>query len=101
MRAGVRANSVDKIYTGHLCSIIVPIITSLQTVVTINGIPGVVLGSIVEPHSIKAGSSCIPHTATVTSASDKVTFGGIPAARIGDDADQGAIITGSPSVFIG
>ena len=86
----------DKVYTGHLCTIIVPIITTLA--------PGVFLGSALAPHSIKAGSSCVPHPGQIVNPKAGFVFIGpsfIPAARIGDSADLGAIITGSPLVFIG
>lgn len=99
MKAAVRLQ--DKVYTGHLCSIIVPLISTPQSLVTINNIDAVVLGAALEPHSIDAGSTCVPHAGIVTTASTKVTMGGIPAARLGDDADLGKIITGSPNVFIG
>jgi len=93
----------DNIVTGHPCTAIAKIgPTPLQTNVLINGIPAAIVGTMIEPHKFLPGSSCVPHVGQVVNAgSSKVTAGGIPIGRIGDSADLGAIIQGSPSVFIG
>ena len=99
MQAAARIG--DNVSTGHLCSIIVPIATTPQSNVFINNKLAVVVGATLEPHSILSGGSCIPHAATVTAGSGSVFINSIAVSRIGDAADMGAIITGSPSVFIG
>lgn len=92
----------DKVFTGHLCTTIVSIITTPAVNVFINGIPAAVVGAGLEPHTIKSGSSCVPHPNQVVNAgSSKVFINGIPAARIGDSADLGTITSGSPTVFMG
>tara|TARA_R110000868_G_scaffold295032_3_gene555449 strand:- start:323 stop:625 length:303 start_codon:yes stop_codon:yes gene_type:complete len=99
MKAAARIG--DNVYTGHLCSIIVPLLVPSQSGVFINGVLAATVFAELEPHSILSSGSCVPHTGTVISGSTKVTFGGLAAARIGDPADLGNIITGSPNVFIG
>lgn len=93
----------DKIITGHLCTIVAKIgPTPIQTKVTINSMIAAVKGDMIEPHKFLPGSSCVDHPLQkVKEGSSTVTIGGIPAARIGDKADEGAIIKGSPNVFIG
>lgn len=100
MKAAARIG-LDKAYTGHLCSIIVPIQGSLQSSVYINGVNGAVVGDMLQPHKIKVGKKCLPHTAVINAGSSKVFFQGIPSARIGDSADMGSVTTGSPTVYIG
>ena len=60
-----------------------------------------VVGDVIAPHTILAGSSCVPHAAVTGPGSTKVFCGGFPANRVGDVADMGAIISGSTKVIIG
>ena len=91
----------DAIVTGHACSTTSTIAVSLQTKVIISFSIAAVSGSIIAPHTILSGDSCIPHAATTGFGSSKVFFGGLPANRVGDPADMGAIISGAPNVIIG
>lgn len=92
----------DSILTGHPCSTTSTILTSLQAKVRVAGLqPAAVSGSIIAPHTILAGDSCVPHAATTGFGSAKVFFGGLPANRVGDPADMGVILTGAPNVIIG
>jgi uncharacterized Zn-binding protein involved in type VI secretion len=91
----------DKIITGHTCSPVSSIISTLQAKVIIGGLPAAVSGSAIAPHFIRAGKFCVPHVAFTSMGSSKVFIGGISANRIGDSADFGCIISGSPKVLIG
>ena len=93
---------VDKIATGHPCTAIAKIKIKALDTVLIGGKPIALLGDLIEPHTIKAGNSCVSHPAAIINAgSSKVFVGGIPVARIGDSADMGAIISGSSNVYAG
>jgi len=92
----------DRIITGHPCSGTSTIAVSLQAKVRVAGLtPGSVSGSIIAPHTILVGDSCVPHAATTGFGSPKVFYGGLPANRVGDNADMGVIISGAPNVIIG
>lgn len=96
----------DTIATGHPCtpvSTIDPAGAPLQTKVVIQGQVAAVIGSLVTPHTLLSGGSCIPHPSPVTvlTGSAKVSFGGILAARVGDSVDLGAITSGASKVIIG
>ncbi len=98
------ARVLDQVITGHPCSAITTIISTLQDKVFIEGSLGAVVGSPLDPtHTILTGGSCVPHPGmVVNTGSTKVFFGGIPAARVGDSADiSGAVSSGSAKVFIG
>lgn len=100
------ARVTDNVNTGHLCTTIVPIVTTPQTQVFIGPefLLAAVVGATLAEHTIKAGSSCVPHPGQIVNPKAGNVFigpGFIPAARIGDSADLGAIITGSPLVFYG
>jgi len=96
---------VDKILTGHLCSMTANItgpgaVGSFGTVV-IAGSIAACAGDLIAPHTIRSGRQCVPHGAVINSGSLRVNAAGRPMARIGDSADAGAVITGSFRVFIG
>ena len=91
----------DAIITGHACSATSTIAVSLQSKVFISFSIAAVSGSIIAPHTILVGDSCVPHAATTGFGSSKVFFGGLPANRVGDPADMGVIISGVPNVIIG
>jgi len=93
--------TVDKIITGHACSVTAGIQGALSTKVTIGGNPIAVQGDAIAPHTILSGSSCVPHSAVINAGSSKVFAQGIPVARIGDSADAGAVNSGSSNVFAG
>jgi len=93
---------VDSIATGHACSSTAKIKNKSDDRVTIGGKPVALVGDLIQIHSIKSGKSCVPHpTAVINAGSSKVFVGGIAVARIGDSADQGAVISGSSSVYAG
>lgn len=91
----------DAIATGHPCTPVSTIASTLQTKVNIQGSLAAVLGAPITVHTILVGPNCVPHGSVVSGGSSKVTIQGIPASRIGDGADAGAIISGSAKVFIG
>jgi uncharacterized Zn-binding protein involved in type VI secretion len=92
----------DKIITGHTCSPVSSIISTLQAKVIIGGSPAAVSGSLIAPHLIRSGKFCVSHLNVTTGlGSTKVFFAGKSANRIGDSADMGCIISGSPKVLIG
>ena len=101
MPAASRAQSVDRIATGHPCTGIAPIQGTLNNKVFIEGTKAAVKGDAIVPHTILVGIICVPHGAVVNTGSQKVFCEGIPLGRIGDSADAGAIISGSRKVFAG
>lgn len=95
------ARVTDAIATGHACTPVSAIASTLQTKCNIQGQLAAVIGAPIQVHTILVGPNCVPHASTVAGGSSKVTIQGIPASRIGDSADAGAIISGSAKVFIG
>lgn len=94
--------TVDKITTGHPCTVVAGIKGALQDKVTIGGKPVAIVGDAIAPHTILVPiPACVPHSAVVNAGSSKVSIGGIPVARIGDSADMGSIISGSSKIFAG
>lgn len=95
----------DTLATGHGCDPTSTLLTPLQYTVRVNGILASVVGTPVAPHTIENPSpppACIPHSNQIlNSGSATVRIQGIPVGRIGDSADLGAMIQGSPNVFIG
>lgn len=92
---------VDIISTGHPCDATASIAGQLQNKVFVNGAPAAVRGDAIATHTILVGGVCVPHGASINAGSSKVFVAGIPIARVGDSADQGAVATGSGSVFAG
>ena len=101
MPAVARAQNKDSISTGHGCDAIAQILGTLQTKVYVNDTIAAVRGDAIAPHTILAGTICVPHASVINAGSSKVFFEGIEAARIGDSADAGSVITGSSNVFAG
>jgi uncharacterized Zn-binding protein involved in type VI secretion len=96
---------IDKIITGHLCSLIAGIQGPGAQgpngkVIVAGGIASVATDQIA-PHTIRSGKACVPHSAVVNQGSAKINAAGRPLARIGDSADSGRIISGSFRVFAG
>ena len=60
------ARITDKIITGHTCSQVSTIATSLQVKVLIGGLPAAVAGSAIAPHTIRVGKSCVSHAVSYT-----------------------------------
>ena len=95
------ARITDTILTGHPCDVTSNIVASKAVNVFFQGQMAAVVGDVIAPPSILAGSSCVPHAAVTGPGSTKVFCGGFPANRVGDVADMGAIISGSTKVIIG
>jgi len=96
---------IDKIITGHLCSMIAgisgPGATGPTGRVFVNGSLAACAGDVIAPHTIRSGRKCVPHGAIINTGSTRVNAAGRPMAKIGDSADRGIIISGSFKVFIG
>lgn len=95
------ARNTDDILTGHPCDVTSTIVATKAVKVFIQGQMAAVTADAIAPHTILAGSSCVPHAAVTGPGSSKVFCGGFPANRVGDVADMGAIISGSTKVIIG
>ena len=95
------ARNADKILTGHPCDVTSTIVATKAVKVFIQGQMAAVTADAIAPHTILAGSSCVPHAAVTGPGSSKVFCGGFPANRVGDVADMGVIISGASKVIIG
>ena len=95
------ARNTDKILTGHPCDVTSTIVATKAVKVFIQGQMAAVTADAIAPHTILAGSSCVPHAAVTGPGSSKVFCGGFPANRVGDVADMGVIISGASKVIIG
>jgi uncharacterized Zn-binding protein involved in type VI secretion len=91
----------DIISTGHACDGTAGIFPPLQTTVIIENKYAAIRGNSIAPHTILAGTVCVPHSAVINAGSSTVFIGGIPVARLGDSADGGSVISGSGTVFVG
>jgi uncharacterized Zn-binding protein involved in type VI secretion len=93
----------DPTTTGHGCD---PVTTvtgptgAIPNTVNANGIPIEVKGNPTVVHLIPGGGGCVPHVAEINVGSPNVFIHGIPVARQGDSTDGGALISGSPNVFV-
>lgn len=96
---------IDKIITGHLCSLIAgiqgPGAQGANGKVIVHGGIASVEDDQIAPHTIRSGRACVAHDAKVNKGSAKINAAGKALARIGDSADQGRIISGSFKVFAG
>jgi len=95
------ARNTDKILTGHPCDVTSTIVATKAVKVFIQGQMAAVTADAIAPHTILAGTSCVPHPAVTGPGSSKVFCGGFPANRVGDVADMGVIISGASKVIIG
>lgn len=93
------ARLADSSTTGHGCTAVTTLNIPDRSVY-VNNKPLGVLGDPTVVHTIKAGKVCVPHIDNISSGSGSVFLGGIATARLGDSCG-GAIISGSPNVFIG
>jgi len=91
----------DPLSTGHVCTGITNLSTSLVRTVKANAIPGAVKGTPTVSHTFPPAPLCPAHVANLNVGSDNVKIGGIPWGRVGDSADAGAMTTGSDTVFAG
>ena len=93
----------DFLTTGHGCTSITTLATSLIRTVRANGILGAVRGTPVSPHTIPNNDDppkCVSHSAVLNQGSPNVRIGNIPWGRLGDSADGGVMITGSTNVLV-
>lgn len=97
------ARDGDPTTTGHGCDATTTVTgpTGASAKVYANGIPVECKGNPTAPHTILAGSICVPHSAAINVGSGSVYVGGIELARVGDSTDGGEITDGSPNVFAG
>lgn len=94
------ARKGDTVLTGHACSFTTPTL-QCSTNVLVNKKGACRLGDMLQPHTILAGVTCIPHVAVINAGAPTVFVNGRPIARITDSADLGVIITGSGNVIVG
>ena len=80
----------DPLSTGHACTGITNLATSLVRTVKANGIAGAVLGTPTVGHPAPPTPICPAH----------VKIGGLPWGRVTDSADLGAMISGSLNVKV-
>jgi len=90
----------DPLTTGHACTAITSLATSLVRTVKANAIPGAVLGTPTVSHTNPPLPICPAHISTLKKGSTNVKIGGIPWGRVGDSADSGAMISGSLNVLV-
>jgi uncharacterized Zn-binding protein involved in type VI secretion len=95
------ARQGDPTTTGHGCDGTTTVVgpTGASAKVFANGIPIECIGNPTAPHTIRAGKSCVPHSAAINAGSGNVFVGGIGVGRVGDSTDGGAITAGSPNVI--
>ena len=90
----------DQFTTGHGCTT-VSTLTSPSPNVFVDGRGVERKGDPSVSHTIRIGKSCPAHVAHISSGSGSVFINGMPCARVGDSIDNGVIISGSDSVFVG
>ena len=95
------ARNGDPTTTGHGCDATTTVTgpTGAGANVFANNIAVECIGNPTSPHTIRAGRSCVPHSAVINAGSGTVFVGNIGVARVGDSTDGGAITAGSPNVF--
>ena len=90
----------DPLSTGHACTGITNLATSLVRTVKANGIAGAVQGTPTVAHPFPPLPICPAHVAALNQGSTSVKIGGIPWGREGDSADAGSMISGSLNVLV-
>lgn len=92
----------DETTTGHGCDSVTTITDPLggKKKVFANSLGIECLGDPTVSHLVPAGI-CVPHVEYIHAGSDSVFIANIPVARVTDSTDAGAIITGSPNVYVG
>ena len=90
----------DPLSTGHVCTGITNLATSLVRTVKANAIPGAVKGTPTVSHTFPPAPLCPAHVANLNIGSNNVKIGGIPWGRTTDSADSGAMILTSLHVLV-
>ena len=91
----------DPLTTGHVCTGITNLATSLVRTVKANGIVCAVQGTPTVTHLVPPIiPPCSSHIANLNEGSPNVKVGGIPWGRVSDSADAGAMISGSLNVLV-
>ena len=90
----------DPLSTGHACTGITNLATSLVRTVKANGIAGAVQGKPTVAHAFPPLPICPAHIAALNPGSTNVKIGGIPLGRVADSADAGSMISGSLNVKV-
>lgn len=95
------ARNGDPTTTGHGCDATTTVTgpTGASANVFANNIAIECIGNPTSAHTIRAGKSCVPHSAAINAGSGSVFVGNIGVARVGDSTDGGSITGGSPNVF--
>ena len=92
----------DSLSTGHICSSSTTIASSNtdDTVKTNNGSRIIIVEAApTESHPFPPRPPCADHTAQLNTGSPNVFINGKRVGRINDSADQGAMTSGSSTVF--
>jgi len=91
---------LDKVLTGHLCTVTAPITGRCANRTLTEGLPTAALGSRIVPHTIKRGSKCKPHVKQTTKTTTSNVFvQGRPITKMIDPADKGIVIKGAKKVI--
>ena len=90
----------DPLSTGHACTGISNLATSLVITVQANGIAGAVQGTPTVAHAAPPTPICPAHVAALNQGSTNVKIGGLPWGRVSDSADLGSMISGSLNVKV-
>lgn len=99
-RPAARGHNVDKVVTSHGCSFTTTTAACSNNVRAMG--TGIVrAGDANQVHTVPAGSSCVPHTATLSSYSKTVRVNKRGAGRIADKYGKEIIVSGASTVRIG
>ena len=91
----------DPLSTGHACTGISNLATSLVRTVKANGIVCAVQGTPTVTHLVPPIiPPCSSHIAALNQGSTNVKIGGLPWGRVSDSADLGSMISGSLNVKV-
>jgi uncharacterized Zn-binding protein involved in type VI secretion len=91
----------DEVNTGHACDTVTTILSG-STNVLVEGVGVARSTDPLSPHTILAGTVCVPHPGTVVNKGSSTVFvNGLSIARVGDSADLGNITFGAGTVFAG
>ena len=91
----------DIVNSGHACDTVTTILSG-STNVFVEGVGVARSTDPLSPHTILAGTVCVPHPGTVVNRGSSTVFvNGLSIARVGDSADLGNITSGASTVFAG
>jgi len=90
----------DPLTTGHGCTSVTTLATSLVQTVKSNGIANAVVGTPTVGHTIGTPPFCVGHASILKQGSTNVKCSGINWGRVADSADGGAMISGSLNVKV-